>query len=147
MIQRLPTLVLLSLLLVSACESDNQNLDITELKGSWEFVEFVDKNTSEKESLPEGYSASISIHADDCIQVIAPCNSGSGRTSIIGNKVEIVNLALTEMACPALSLEDLFISNLEGNYFIYSGKLTIVSKNNRDLVFQRMESTLSFDCF
>ena len=145
--QSITTLILVSLVVLFACESDSHFLDINELKGSWEFVEFVDKNTHKKESLPEGYLASISIHADNCIQVSAPCNSGSGRISIKGNKLEIVNLALTEMACPVLSREDLFVSNLEGNYIIDSGKLTIVSKNDRDLVFQRMDSTLSFDCF
>jgi len=130
----------------ASCENDDQFLDPNELRSSWELLEIIDKKTNNKKKLPVGYSASITIHGEDCIQVIGPCNSGPGRFNLKGNTSDITNLLFTERGCQISELEILFVSNLSGNYHVNSDQLIIISKNNKEMVFQRMDSTLIFDC-
>ena len=143
--------ILLLIILISflACDKKNDynQLDIKKLKGSWIFDKFIDKTTGESETLPENHMAGVTFHGDNCINVNGPCNSGPGKYSKNGNKIEITHLAMTERGCNILGFETLFTSNLSGEYDIEDNILTIISNHNKDLVFTRSDTTQLFVCF
>jgi len=139
--------ILISIFEFLSCENDNNfhMLDLNDLKSTWDFEKFIDKKNNQSDFIPEDFYAEITIHGDKCIQVQGPCNIGPGNFRINGNIIEITHLAMTEMVCTGY--EDVFTNNLSGKYLIDGNKLTIISINDYDIVFNRMDSTKLYDCY
>ncbi len=130
-------------ILVSVLVSCDKNhtpqhsLSLKDLKATWVFVKFIDKNTLTVNGLPTGYSATISFESNYTVDVEGPCNNGAGKFSINKDQVSITHLAMTERACDALNHENRITSNLSGIYTIEGNTLFIKSDFDTDLVFKR----------
>lgn len=145
----LPFILILTLLIIS-CDKDSDNLnnlDSNQFKGTWILYRFIDKATNESFYLPDGYSSEITFHGEDCIFVIAPCNSGPGKYVTNGRDIKIIKLAMTKMGCNILGYEEIYTDNLSGTYSINNDTLKIISDYNTDLIFFKADSTKSYDCF
>lgn len=135
--------------LYCSCDKDSEikTLDTKDLLYSWELDYFINKATGETDNLPDTYSAGITFHGEDCINVSGPCNSGPGKYELNGNKLKVTKIAMTERGCNILGYETLFTSNLSGIYNINGDKLTIDSDNDYNLVLSRIDSKKVYDCY
>lgn len=129
----------LTLLLISfACEEGYiatlDNTATLELEGTWVIKKYTDKETDISQIVPDQLSSSIQFLNDGQIQVNTFCNSGKGKIEINYNNVQVTELSMTEIACPATwGDESQITDNLSGTYQIANDTLVIVSDHDTDL--------------
>lgn len=141
-------LLLIYLSIFGACDKNNEDNELISrgLKSSWVLNKITDKITNESDSLTGDYTAEITFHGNNCIHVMGPCNSGGGKFTVNENNVVINDVAMTERGCDELDFESVFANNLSGEYTIEGNKLTIISSNNKELTFTRLETTRTYIC-
>lgn len=141
--------LLVIIFIYCSCDKNSEvkTLNKKDLLHSWELDYYINKSTGETQNLPDTYSAGITFHGEDCVNVLGPCNGGPGKYELIDNKIKVTKLAMTERGCNILGYETLFTGNLSGTYIISGEKLTIDSDNDYNLVFSRMDSTKVYDCY
>jgi len=83
-------------------------------------------------SIPAGATATILFGEDGRVELNAGCNSGSGRFEVSGETLRLVDVAVTDMACPGAAgeLEAIVLPILGAealSYAIEAGSLTLMA--------------------
>jgi heat shock protein HslJ len=91
---------------------------------SWQWVHFRDM----KQDFDVAGTYTVAFNSDGTVSVVADCNTGSGTYRIDGDAGITISIgAITAAACPAGSLGDSFVENLNfaGLFALGNGALTI----------------------
>lgn len=130
-------------LLFCACRK-NHSPENPLAASSWTFVYFMDKESHEKIVYEEEEKMELRFMDSENVGVKGYCNSGKGKYSVKGSTISFAGIALTEIGCSPVHMNDienrLVSALLKAESFEQTqDSLKIFSSGQYDLSFYRKE--------